>query len=50
MSLCVLCAQSTLDSGEFCTHRQFLWQVLAATLMVGVWTLALLVELGVFPL
>jgi hypothetical protein len=28
----------------------FIWRVLAAVLMVAVWTLALLVELGVVPL
>jgi hypothetical protein len=30
--------------------RHFYWRVLAGALMVAVWTLALLVELGVLPL
>jgi hypothetical protein len=30
--------------------RQFWWRVLAGVLMVVVWTLALLVQVGVLPL
>jgi hypothetical protein len=30
--------------------RHFCWRVVAAAFMVAVWTLALLVELGVLPL